>query len=256
MSNLDWNNYAKKGLLQATIDPNDRKGYKNILIDRIHWNALYPHLYGSKNLLDFGCGTGRFAKRIARLGIKYTGVESSSGMVEESRKNNLEIESNFVHFDGIRLPFFENSFDTCLSIGVLQYLIKGPDIDKAMSELQRILVLGGSLILIEQVSLSNKTSGTVEQVSKEIDYINVMSDYFTIKCIKRIRRGNLSRITNCVLRRGEYFPTCYKLIVNLLAIFETLRANIAGDDSLSNIDYYDVFIEAVKNGKRNTKYSC
>lgn len=248
MNKLNWDNYAKNRFLQATIDPNDTKGFKNILIDRIHWYALEKPVYGSKNILDFGCGNGRFAKRIAQLGIKYTGVDSSLGMLKANRKNNSETNLNFLQFDGLRLPVSDNSFDTCLSIYVLQYLINGPDTDKIMSELHRILVPGGRLILIEQVSLSNKTSGTVERVSKEIDYINAMSDYFTIKRIEKIRIGKLSGITNRVVHWADYFPWCYKLVVGLLAKFETWLAHSATDNSLAHTDYYEVFIEAVKDG--------
>jgi ubiquinone/menaquinone biosynthesis C-methylase UbiE len=251
MGKVDWNSYAKKGMLRAVIDPKDKSGVKNILIDRIHWDTLYKSIRGSKHLLDFGCGTARFAQRIISLGVNYTGIDSSPGMIEEAKHYNPQAELKFVLFDGVNLPFPESSFDVCLSTGVLQYILNGPDTKKIIFELQRILAPQGRFILIEQVSLSNRTSGTVELVSTESDYLREMSDFFSIKRIERIRSCNFSRLTNGILYLAAYFRGFYKHIVGPLATFEIWRTRNASDQYFTGIDYYDVYIESVKNGERN-----
>lgn len=87
MVDPDWDKFSKLGMLQAVIDPNDCRGFKNQLIDHIHWISLQKFLIESKRLLDFGCGTGRFAARIRNLQIEYIGIDSSSGMIIGGEKD-------------------------------------------------------------------------------------------------------------------------------------------------------------------------
>jgi len=56
-----WNGYADRGFLQATIDPQDKKGRKRRYIDR--WSRLhlrpYPPARHPAAVLGIGCGSGR-----------------------------------------------------------------------------------------------------------------------------------------------------------------------------------------------------
>jgi hypothetical protein len=43
MGEVDWDARARQGVgLQSVIDPGDRDGLKNGLIDRIQWNCIGP----------------------------------------------------------------------------------------------------------------------------------------------------------------------------------------------------------------------
>src|ERR1700737_3616962 len=90
MSNPDdWDSYAELGALRAVIDPNDSQGFKNQLIDQIQWSLLRRKLAGSKRILDFGCGTGRFAFRIHRfIGAAYAGIDRSTTMIRVAKENH------------------------------------------------------------------------------------------------------------------------------------------------------------------------
>ena len=79
---LVWDETVKLGMLRAVIDPADDVGLKNDIIDRLHWRTLKPWLLDRTNVLDFGCGTGRFARRILDLGMSYSGVDGSAAMVQ------------------------------------------------------------------------------------------------------------------------------------------------------------------------------
>src|SRR5665647_93730 len=107
----------------AVIDPADDKGLKNRLIDQIQWKMLKSALKKSNHLLDFGCGNGRFAQRLARMGIDYTGIDISANMIKTAIERNPQTGLKFVHYDGLAMPFPDKNFDTCISCGVYQYVV-------------------------------------------------------------------------------------------------------------------------------------
>ncbi|MFN9279893.1 MAG: methyltransferase domain-containing protein, partial [Betaproteobacteria bacterium] len=83
MAEVDWDERARQGVgLQSVIDPGDRNGLKNGLIDRIQWLHVGPWAATRRRVLDFGCGVGRFAGRIAALGVEYVGTDSAVAMIE------------------------------------------------------------------------------------------------------------------------------------------------------------------------------
>ncbi len=66
-------------------------------------------------VLEFACGTGRFSVELRRRGANVTGVDISRAMlmegIEKTKKAGLYNEIDFIHGDGLSLPFPDNSFD-------------------------------------------------------------------------------------------------------------------------------------------------
>ena len=75
MVEVDWDSRAKGAGWQSVIDPADSAGTKNALIDQIHWNHIAGWAGRRRSVLDFGCGVGRFAQRLAQLGVDYSLVD-------------------------------------------------------------------------------------------------------------------------------------------------------------------------------------
>lgn len=101
---------------------------------------------GSKNVLDFGCGDGRYSYKFLDLGAEsVTGIDSSLAMIELA-KNNLrkdDVNPNFIVADGQDLPSKENSFDIVFSNFVLHYFT---DALKPLKEIYRVLKPGGYFV--------------------------------------------------------------------------------------------------------------
>jgi SAM-dependent methyltransferase len=241
---LDTEGVREKLMLKAVIDLEDTDGFKNRLVDHNEWNLIRGRLSGCKRLLDFGCGTGRFASRVAGMGIEYTGIDTSLEMLRLARRLNGSLENRIIHFDGLNIPFPEGHFDVCLSDGVLQYIIKSPGIDKVLAEVRRVLGPGGRLILIEQASLAEQASGSVRQDATELEYTEAVSRVFRIKSVGRIRSCKALALTRYVLCAAKYFPWLFSLALNSLAEMEARRVRNADDAFFSSIDYYDILIDA------------
>jgi SAM-dependent methyltransferase len=90
--------------------------------------------FGQGVALEIGSGTGAFADEFRSRFSTYITLDY------EARSSNLQIQG-----DGQSLPFGDQSFNTVISIDVLEH-VRHPW--KMFTEIKRVLVPGGRLILI------------------------------------------------------------------------------------------------------------
>ncbi|UCH94533.1 MAG: methyltransferase domain-containing protein [Candidatus Aminicenantes bacterium] len=119
------------------------------------WSFMLQHLKSQlkKNhgsILDFGCGGGRFSKKLAKLGFSVNGVDISPSMLAMARQeclNNKLCKFTLIQ-PGQELPFDTNTFDILWSFTVLQHV---PDdvFNYLVRELKRVLNPGGLVLLFE-----------------------------------------------------------------------------------------------------------
>ena len=244
MKPLNWDELSRLGNLQAVIDPHDSKGAKNYLIDRIQWNSFRKHLNHSKNVLDFGCGIGRYAQRIAALGIAYTGIDSSVGMINKAKELHGSDGFVFKHFDGINIPFDSSSFDTVILSEVLTYFLKTPTANQTLSEINRVLSAQGRLILIEQASISGRKSESASEILTENDYVQALSAYFKVNQLYKVRSPDFSKLTCKILESPKVPLPLFRLISGQIAKHESALVAKADDNYFQKTSYYEFMIDA------------
>jgi cyclopropane fatty-acyl-phospholipid synthase-like methyltransferase len=114
-------------------------------------NAVFPE---STSILEFGCGTGRLARRLLRDHLPpdatYTGIDVSPVMVRIAR-NRLKAYSTratVVLSDGsMRLPDHPSGFDRVVSTYVMD-LLSPEDIADLLTEARAVLATEGLLCLV------------------------------------------------------------------------------------------------------------
>jgi ubiquinone/menaquinone biosynthesis C-methylase UbiE len=88
----------------------------------------------SKKILEVGAGTGRFSTLLANRGHDVTCLDQSEEMLDiikaKSKKRNLNI--SLIKGDAFKLPFEDNTFDSCFSIRVLWHFSNPEDLIKEM----------------------------------------------------------------------------------------------------------------------------
>jgi SAM-dependent methyltransferase len=91
-------------------------------------------------VLDVGCGTGEFAERVAtELKADVVAVDISARMVDLTAARGIEARVADVQ----SLPFDDRSFDCVVANWVLYHV---PDLDRAVTEIHRVLEPGGHLV--------------------------------------------------------------------------------------------------------------
>lgn len=100
-----------------------------------------------KRVLDYGTGTGKFARFLHRSGASVIGVDISKEMIAaaETREDGIL----YAHITSGDLSLFpDDSYDAVVANFVL-CMIEGPDeITKIMREVRRVLKVGGQFIIL------------------------------------------------------------------------------------------------------------
>lgn len=87
-----------------------------------------------ESLLDVGCGTGWFTRRMARLpGVQVTGLDINAEWLAYARERDAA--SDYIEGDALALPFADNSVDGVVSIAALCFTA---DWRRAVGEIVRV----------------------------------------------------------------------------------------------------------------------
>ncbi len=102
-----------------------------------------------KVVLDYCCGLGKTAIKIAKLGAESYGIDISDAEIETAkRKADSEGVADSTHFqvmDAEKMTFADDTFDVIVCSGVLHHL----DLQRAYPELARVLKPDGKIIAVE-----------------------------------------------------------------------------------------------------------
>jgi SAM-dependent methyltransferase len=95
-----------------------------------------------RRVLEVGCGMGNFAERIVRqTSAEVVATDLSSRMVELARERGLDARVGDVQ----ELPFDDGEFECAVANAMLYHV---EDLDRALSELARVLEPGGKLVAV------------------------------------------------------------------------------------------------------------
>ena len=95
-------------------------------------------------VLEVGCGTGEFTRRVAPVGARLVALDLSSDLLARARAK-AEAVAQFVRGDAQALPFADGTFDVVYGCSILHHL----DVDVALREIRRVLRPGGRLVFSE-----------------------------------------------------------------------------------------------------------
>ena len=125
----------------------------NACIDRLQFGAMSRALALAEvapraHVLDVGCGTGRWLRRYASLGLEATGVDATPEMLRVARTRGTT--APLVAGEANHLPFRDREFDVVSDVTVIQHIPSALQ-PQALLEMTRVLKPGGRLILFELV---------------------------------------------------------------------------------------------------------
>jgi ubiquinone/menaquinone biosynthesis C-methylase UbiE len=123
-------------------------------------------------VLDIGCGIGLIDRELNGSLAKLYGVDTSLRSLEIAR--TMAPMTCLVHYDGVRLPFLDSSFDAVFASCVLHHV--PPSMQPSfMLEMLRPLRSGGVVILIEHNPLNPVTRRAVSRCAFDADAVLLWS---------------------------------------------------------------------------------
>jgi len=90
------------------------------------------------NILDFGCGSKPYIDL-------FFGVNEYIGLDYNGQGHSHENEQIDVFYDGITIPFPDNTFDNIFTCEVLEHI---PNFNSSLKELHRVLKPGGRILIV------------------------------------------------------------------------------------------------------------
>ena len=117
---------------------------QNILKNILEKGGISSEYLKNKNILDMGCGSGRFtialanmcAKKVTGIDLGSSGIKIGQETAKKSKLDNIEFIKNNV----LSLPFDDESFDFVFSKGVLHHT---GNLKQALNEYHRVMKKNG-----------------------------------------------------------------------------------------------------------------
>lgn len=117
----------------------------NAYYDRPNTLSMFPEDLQGKDILNAGCGPGKYAEILYSRGARVIGFDLSPKMVEHAIARNARPDAFFVHDMSAPLSMFsQGSFDFVLSALSLDYV---ENWELTIREFHRVLRPGGAVIM-------------------------------------------------------------------------------------------------------------
>jgi SAM-dependent methyltransferase len=131
--------YLRTAVAERTDTESSREALRAARLARCAPGAL---------LLDAGCGHGRHALALARMGYRVVALDHAAVLLAAGRRAAGGAPwPHFVRADYARIPFSDGRFDAVLNLGTaLGYRGEAADL-AALREFRRVLAQGGRLVL-------------------------------------------------------------------------------------------------------------
>ncbi len=96
----------------------------------------------TQNLLDYGCGFGRFFPYFSERCV-YHGIDISQAMIVECQKNFPQDKNRFIVAEGEKLPFEDSFFAKIICCGVFDACYQ----ETALLEMLRVCTVNGEILI-------------------------------------------------------------------------------------------------------------
>jgi ubiquinone/menaquinone biosynthesis C-methylase UbiE len=141
-----WEQGPPMGFIGEKLSYEEKREFRYSLQDYMH-DIFGFDKFAGKKVLEIGCGGGIDSAEFARNGAQVTstdftqiGVETTKALLKEAG-----LPSNVLQADATNLQFKDNTFDLVYSFGVVHHI---PQIDKALTEIKRVLKPGGKIMIM------------------------------------------------------------------------------------------------------------
>tara|TARA_Y100000034_G_scaffold134449_1_gene202932 strand:+ start:1429 stop:2178 length:750 start_codon:yes stop_codon:yes gene_type:complete len=161
---------------------------------------LLGHVKGKK-ILDFGCGTGIYAKLLTKKGAKVKGFDISPEMIRIAKIENPKLDLKVG--SGYKIPFKEQ-FDIVLAPLVLHYL---KDWNKVFKQIKKVLKKNGIFIF----STGNPVTESRKKIISKGKKYRVIHDYFKERLIEENWKAD-----NVGLVKVKFYHLTYETIINTI----------------------------------------
>jgi SAM-dependent methyltransferase len=162
---LQWNTYRRTQLDSFTGVALSGERVRRCAGDAV-WSLL--HRESRTDVLEVGCGAGRFTEILLSTRAHVTSVDLSSAVEANQQNFPQDDRHRILQADVLRLPFREQSFELVFCLGVIQHT---PDPEQTIAALWAQVKPGGFLVIdhyAPNLSWYTKTAPLFRAVMKRL----------------------------------------------------------------------------------------
>lgn len=135
---LQWKTFARTQLDSYTGTSITRDRLRHAMGERL-WTSL-----GGLNVLECGCGAGRFTEVLLERGARVTSIDLSAAVEANAEMFPPGQSHRIAQADIMNLPVEQQSYDVVFCLGVIQHT---PCPEKTIEQLYRFVAPGGTLVI-------------------------------------------------------------------------------------------------------------
>lgn len=168
---VDYRATHNKAIAISGTDSDFFSEYKIVELKKFE-DASKPY-----RILDFGCGDGNSSVYLRKHFSKatITGIDVSEESIRQAQKKNIS-NTNFLAFDGAKIPFKENEFDIVFTSMVFHH-IEHHLHEGVLKEINRILKTGGRFYNFEHNPNNPLTRKVVNECEFDKDAVLLTPSY-------------------------------------------------------------------------------
>jgi len=136
--------FENRKVLEGDVRAAQSKYYWATMLKVEQFNSTVAKLISGKQILEIGCSSGGAAQDYCQSCEHFTGVDVSDEGIKAAKALNLD-NAIFQECDAHQLPFEDGKFDVVIVSSLLHHL----DLEVALSEIRRVLKVGGHLLAKE-----------------------------------------------------------------------------------------------------------
>jgi 2-polyprenyl-3-methyl-5-hydroxy-6-metoxy-1,4-benzoquinol methylase len=159
---LQWKRYRRTQLDSYSGTDISKKRLRRCLGEKL-WHNL-----AGKQVLECGCGAGRFTEILLNLGASVTSADLSEAVEANAENFPVSDTHRIAQADILNLPFAPRQFDVVICLGVIQHT---PKPEETIARLYEQVRCGGSLVIdhyTHSLSYYTKTTALFRQVLKRL----------------------------------------------------------------------------------------
>jgi SAM-dependent methyltransferase len=176
----------------------------------------YVREHAGSSILDLGCGTGGYSKRLQDDGCSVQALDVNEEYVKIAQSLGVAA----THFDGQKIPLPDNAVETTFLFEVLEHV---PEPGKLLSEIRRVTAKN-VIISVPNCTFSFDPAPVTFSHNLELDHKNfftkpslrqLLSEYFPFVHVAQIEPWDRSIVAKLLPRTLFY---AYRLVDNLRLI--------------------------------------
>ncbi len=139
-----WEQGSPMSFIGENLSYEGKREFRYSLQDYMHATFGFDKFAG-KSVLEIGCGAGIDSAEFARNGASVVSADFTRTATKSTQSlfREANLPGQVLQADATSLPFQKETFVCVYSFGVLHHI---PDVDKAVSEISRVLKPGGQVM--------------------------------------------------------------------------------------------------------------